>query len=163
MSKTKMAASPTSIVELIGADGLAQLRRHYGCGPVEFTGTENALFERHLFFDNVVKLAAAGPRERFEAYARSVRDILSQRWVLTEDTYERENPKRVYYLSMEFLIGRSLANNVTNLLLDSLTQQAVKKKNLDWLGLLEQEPDAGLGNGGLVPSIPLSRMRCGFS
>ncbi|HYT92948.1 MAG TPA: glycogen/starch/alpha-glucan phosphorylase, partial [Gemmataceae bacterium] len=57
--------------------------------------------------------------------------------------------KRVYYLSMEFLIGRSLANNVTNLLLDPVVKQAVKQKNLDWLGLLEQEPDAGLGNGGL--------------
>src|SRR5262249_62094544 len=67
----------------------------------------------------------------------------------TEDTYERENPKRVYYISMEFLIGRSLANNVTNLLLDPLAAQAVKQKKLDWLGLLEAEPDAGLGNGGL--------------
>src|SRR5262249_13109679 len=71
------------------------------------------------------------------------------RWVLTESSYERENPKRVYYLSMEFLIGRSLANSVTNLLLDPLARQAVKENNLDWLGLLEQEPDAGLGNGGL--------------
>src|SRR5713101_6773274 len=142
MSKTKMAAPPTSIVDLIGADGLAKLRRQYGCGPVEFTGTESALYERHLFFDNVVKLAAAGPRERFEAFARSVRDILSQRWELTEETYEREDPKRVYYLSMEFLIGRSLANNVTNLLLDPLTKKAAIEKHLDWLGLLEQEPDA---------------------
>ena len=100
-------------------------------------------------FDNVVDLAAAGPRERFEAIARSVRDILSQRWIKTENTYARENPKRVYYLSMEFLIGRSLANNVTNLLLDPVVKQAVKEENLDWLGLLEQEPDAGLGNGGL--------------
>ena len=88
-------------------------------------------------------------RDRFEAFARSVRDVLSQRWVLTEKTYERENPKRVYYLSMEFLIGRSLANNVTNLLLDPVVKDAVRHKNLDWIDLLEQEPDAGLGNGGL--------------
>src|SRR5436305_14068749 len=81
--------------------------------------------------------------------ARSVRDMLSQRWIKTENTYTRENPKRVYYLSMEFLIGRSLANNVTNLLLDPIARQAIKEKDLDWLGLLEQEPDAGLGNGGL--------------
>jgi glycogen phosphorylase len=128
---------------------MLKLLRQYGCGPLEFTGTDNALYERHLIFDNVVKLTAVGPRERFEAFARSVRDILSQRWVLTEDTYERENLKRVYYLSMEFLIGRSLANNVANLLLDPLARQAVEQKKLDWLALLEQEPDAGLGNGGL--------------
>ena len=82
-----------------GADGLAKLRDQYGCGPVEFHGKDDALYKRHLIFDNVVKPTAAGPRERFEAFARSVRDILSQRWVLTEDTYARENPKRVYYLS----------------------------------------------------------------
>jgi glycogen phosphorylase len=143
---TKQKSAPSIST---GVDGLAKLREQYGCGPVQFTGTDNALYERHLLFDNVVKPAEAGPRERYEAFARSVRDILSQRWVLTEDTYERENPKRVYYLSMEFLIGRSLANNLTNLLLDSIAKQAAKQKDLDWLGLLEQEPDAGLGNGGL--------------
>jgi starch phosphorylase len=130
-------------------DTIAKLRRQYGSGPIDLAGTENALYERHLVFDNVVDLAAAGARERFEALARSVRDILSQRWIKTEDTYARENPKRVYYLSMEFLIGRSLANNLTNLLLDSIAKEAIKEKHLDWLGLLEQEPDAGLGNGGL--------------
>jgi starch phosphorylase len=131
------------------SDGMAKLRRQYGCGGVEFTGAESALYERHLIFDHVVKPTAASPREKFEALAQSVRDVLSQRWVLTEDAYNREDPKRVYYLSMEFLIGRSLANNVMNLLLDPLVKQGVKQKDLDWLGLLEQEPDAGLGNGGL--------------
>ncbi|MFZ1933752.1 MAG: glycogen/starch/alpha-glucan phosphorylase [Thermoguttaceae bacterium] len=145
MKTTKAAALPPA-----GAvDDFAELRRQYGCGPVEFTGTDEALYERHLLFDNVVKLTAVGPRERFEAFARSVRDVLSQRWLLTEDTYEREDPKRVYYLSMEFLLGRSLANNVTNLLLGAIARQGVKQKGLDWLGLLEAEPDAGLGNGGL--------------
>jgi len=130
-------------------DLLTGLRQQYGCGPIQFTGTSDGLFERHLFFDNVMDPKAAGPRERYEAVARSVRDILSQRWVLTERTYERENAKRIYYLSMEFLIGRSLANNVTNLLLGPLAKHAVEQRSLDWLGLLEQEPDAGLGNGGL--------------
>jgi glycogen phosphorylase len=130
-------------------DALAALRKQYGCGPVQFSGTDEALYERHLIFDNVIDPRAAGPRERYEAFARSVRDVLSQRWVHTENTYERENPKRVYYLSMEFLIGRSLANNITNLLLDPLAKQVVKERSLDWVGLLEQEPDAGLGNGGL--------------
>src|SRR5262249_30625186 len=88
-------------------------------------------------------------REQFEAAARSVRDVLSQRWVQTERTYDRENPKRIYYLSMEFLIGRSLGNNVINLLLDPVVRKALKQRDLDWPRLLEQEPDAGLGNGGL--------------
>src|SRR5438093_10393978 len=142
--KQKQSVSATSP----GSD-IAQLRRQYGCGPVELTGNADALYERHLFFDNVMEVTTIGARERFEAIARSVRDILSQRWLHTEKTYERENPKRVYYLSMEFLIGRSLANNVTNLLLDPIAQEAVKQEKIDWFELLEQEPDAGLGNGGL--------------
>jgi starch phosphorylase len=125
-----------------------ELLKQYGCGPVQFSGTDG-LYERHLQFDNVVDEKKIGPRERFEAAARSVRDVLSQRWVLTENTYERENPKRVYYLSMEFLLGRSLANNVANLLLDPLVTQIAKQQNVDFLSVLEHEPDAGLGNGGL--------------
>jgi starch phosphorylase len=127
----------------------ADLLAQYGCGPIQFSGTADALYERHLLFDSVRDVAAAGARERFEAVARSVRDVLSQRWIRTEQTYERENPKRIYYLSMEFLIGRSLANNVMNLLLDPIARQVVAEKRLEWLGLLEPEPDAGLGNGGL--------------
>src|SRR5215472_12992988 len=125
------------------------LLTQYGCGPIRFSGQDDALYERHLLFDDVVGLSAAGARERFEAAARSVRDVLSQRWILTESTYDRENPKRIYYLSMEFLIGRSLANNIANLQLDPFVESAVDRRSLDWLGLLEQEPDAGLGNGGL--------------
>ncbi len=132
-----------------GSDSGAKLLRQYGCGTIEFTGTDNALYERHLVFDNVVDPTAAGPRERYEAFARSVRDVLSQRWVRTTNVHDRENPKRIYYLSIEFLLGRSLANNITNLLLDAVAEQTVNRNNLDWLGLLEQEPDAGLGNGGL--------------
>ena len=142
--KQKQPVSATST----GSD-ISKLLEQYGCGPVQFTGTSDALYERHLVFDNVMEATTIGARERFEAIARSVRDILSQRWVCTDKAYERENPKRVYYLSMEFLIGRSLANNVTNLLLDPVANEAVKQKNLDWFELLEQEPDAGLGNGGL--------------
>src|SRR5882762_8746522 len=127
----------------------AKIFEQYGKGPVHLTGTHNGLYERHLMFDNVIDAAGADARDRFEAFARSCRDVLSQRWTLTENTYARENPKRVYYLSMEFLIGRSLANNVTNLLLEPVVDEAVRQKNLDWIELLEQEPDAALGNGGL--------------
>jgi len=90
--------------EKAASDPMAALRRQYGCGPVELAGNAQALYERHLLFDNVADPATAGLRERYEAFARSVRDVLSQRWVRTEQTYEREDPKRVYYLSMEFLI-----------------------------------------------------------
>ncbi len=126
-----------------------KLISQYGCGPVHFSGTDEALYETHLLFDNGVDLAEATARDRFEALARSVRDVLSQRWLLTEKTYRERNPKRLYYRSMEFLIGRSLANNVTNLLLAPLTDQFIEDKKLDLLEILEQEPDAGLGNGGL--------------
>ena len=62
--------------------------------------------------------------------ARSVRDILAQRWVMTKTTYEQQNAKRIYYLSLEFLLGRSLANNITNLLLDPVAQHAIHEKGI---------------------------------
>jgi starch phosphorylase len=109
----------------------------------------NELFEQHLTLDHVIPVAQATARDKYEAAARAVRDALAPRWVKTEETYERENAKRIYYLSMEFLIGRSLANNVTNLLLAPMTQSLTAEQKLNWLEILEQEPDAGLGNGGL--------------
>jgi len=91
-----MAASPKTTT----SDLVASLNAKYGCGPVRFTGTEDALYDRHLdrhlLFDNIVDASHATLRGRFEAVARSVRDVLSQRWIRTEQTYERENPKRVY-------------------------------------------------------------------
>src|SRR6266542_5978805 len=148
MGKTMIADKQNKSVSATGSN-LSKLIERYSRGPVKFIGAEDALYERHLVFDNVMEKTTTGTREHFEAMARSVRDVLSQRWVSTEKTYESENAKRVYYLSMEFLMGRSLANNVTNLMLDPVVSQVVKEKNLDWLSLLEQEPDAGLGNGGL--------------
>jgi len=131
------------------ADEIDKLVAQYTNGPIQLTGTNNALYERHLTFDDVVAIGDAGPRERYEAFARSIRDVLSQRWIQTTQAYDRQNPKRVYYLSMEFLIGRSLANNVTNLTIDTHLAPIVQAKHLDWLDIVEQEPDAGLGNGGL--------------
>jgi len=143
--------SPNTIVnsapEMPQAE-VAQLLKQYGCGPIQFVGNDG-LYDRHLLFDNVLESKAVGPRERFEAATSSVRDVLSQHWIATEKTYERVNPKRVYYLSMEFLLGRSMANNLANLLLTPLATQIAREKNVDFFSLLEQEPDAGLGNGGL--------------
>jgi starch phosphorylase len=126
-----------------------ELLQRYGCGPVKFYGSGNALYDRHLFFDNAVGASTLDSRMRYEAAAHSIRDILSQRWVRTENTYQRENAKRVYYLSMEFLIGRSLSNNIQNLMMDPVIRDTVQARALEWAGLVEQEPDAGLGNGGL--------------
>ena len=127
----------------------AKLLQQYGCGPIPFVGSKNAFYERHLVFDRVIKPSVATARERFEAVSHSIRDVLAQRWLLTNSTYEETNAKRVYYLSMEFLLGRSLTNNIRNLLIDPLVQQVAQQEGIDWLDLIEQEPDAGLGNGGL--------------
>jgi starch phosphorylase len=128
---------------------LNELLQQYGTGLIQFSGTKDALYERHLIFDHVVDPQKAGLRDQFEAAARSVRDLISQRWLQTENAYEQKNPKRVYYLSMEFLLGRSLINNVANALLFTLAFENMKKKGVDPLALVEKEPDAGLGNGGL--------------
>jgi starch phosphorylase len=113
------------------------------------TGKDGAWDDRYLVCEHLVDPELARPRQRFEAVARSVRDLLAARWVKTRQTRERENPKRIYYLSMEFLIGRTLANNLINLRTEPLVQQALKREGLDWRQLAELEPDAGLGNGGL--------------
>jgi starch phosphorylase len=124
------------------------LLTRYNCGPVKFTG-QDGLYERHLTFDEVVPSESATPRDKFEAIAHSIRDVLSQRWLKTEQTYQKRNVKRVYYLSLEFLMGRALANNITNLMLDPIIGEACQKYRVDPLEIIEQEPDAGLGNGGL--------------
>jgi starch phosphorylase len=105
--------------------------------------------EHHLLCNQVVDPPLARPRQRFEALALSIRDVLAPRWVKTRQTRERANPKRVYYLSMEFLIGRTLTNNIINLMADPQMHKALRREVLDFYNLAELEPDAGLGNGGL--------------
>ena len=110
----------------------------------------NDAYDRHLVFDHVVSVEQASQRERFEAVARSLRDLLTERWLLTQETYDRENPKRVYYLSMEFLMGRALVNNIINLGVEEFVRSDLQSDpRQDWKEVVETEPDAGLGNGGL--------------
>lgn len=118
--------------------------------PALFDTQVDATYDRHLVFDHVVSREAADARERFEAVARTLRDLLTERWLKTDETYDQQNPKRVYYLSMEFLIGRTLVNNVVNLGAEKLIQDdLVSDPRLNWAEVVEAEPDAGLGNGGL--------------
>ena len=124
-------------------------RRAPAEGAAPLSGGENALYERHLAFDQVIPPSSATSRDKYEAVARSIRDVLSPRWLRTEQIYQERNAKRVYYVSLEFLMGRALANNITNLRLDSLWAQFCKTHQVDPSEIIEQEPDAGLGNGGL--------------
>jgi glycogen phosphorylase len=144
MLKTKSPAATTTT-----GDGIAKLLDRYGGGAVKFTGTDDALYERRLVLDHVIDPKDAEPRDQFEGLASALRDVLAQRWLKTQQYHDRENPKQVYYLSMEFLIGRSLMNNATNLLLSPLAEGIEKAKGVRLAELIEQEPDAGLGNGGL--------------
>src|SRR5947209_18192854 len=99
---------------------MPDILEQYECGPVKFHGDPNSLYDRHLVFDHAVEKERSTPRERFEAVARAVRDVLTQRWLKTRQTHDEANAKRVYYLSMEYLIGRSLTSNLVNLLLEPL-------------------------------------------
>jgi starch phosphorylase len=125
--------------------------KQYSCGPLQIAGTADPdAYDRHLVFDLVVSMDDASQRTRFEAVSRTLRDLLSQRWLLTDQTYDAANPKRVYYLSMEFLIGRTLVNNISNLRVENLVQDDLRSdQRQDWKAMIESEPDAGLGNGGL--------------
>lgn len=108
-----------------------------------------ALYERHLCDDHVVRLGSASRRHQFEALARALRDVIAERWLATGERYDLANPKRVYFLSMEYLIGRSLWNNVVDLRAEHAVRTLAEREGLDIAALIECEPDAGLGNGGL--------------
>lgn len=124
------------------------LLARYECNGFQFPDRD--YYDRHVVFDHVTRMEAATQRERFEAVSRTIRDILCQRWVKTAETYDRANPKQVYYLSMEFLIGRSLINNIINLGVEQFVREDLQSDpHQDWKEVLETEPDAGLGNGGL--------------
>ena len=89
------------------------------------------------------------PRDQYTAFAYAIRDRIVERWMETQERYHRQNERRVYYLSLEFLIGRLLGNNVINVKLDKECSEALKEYVLDWNSLRDFETDAGLGNGGL--------------
>ena len=106
-------------------------------------------FAWHLRYSLAKGDSRATDRDRYTAFANAVRDRIVERWIDTQEEYGRQNTKRVYYLSLEFLIGRLLGNNVINLKADQLCREALKDYGIDWNDLRDYETDAGLGNGGL--------------
>ena len=115
-------------------------------------GTVEAIkrgFESHLKFTLAKDEYSATGRDRYYALAMTVRDLLIERWIQTNQTYYKHNVKRVYYLSMEYLIGRAMGNNVINLGIDGTVTRAMEELGMDWGCLRDIERDAGLGNGGL--------------
>jgi len=106
-------------------------------------------FERHLRQTLARDRYSATDRDRYYALALAVRDQLVERWISTQQTHHKKNVKRLYYLSLEFLIGRLMGNNVINLHMDDVCRTAMLQEGLNWEDLREYEIDAGLGNGGL--------------
>ncbi|MGC1523225.1 MAG: glycogen/starch/alpha-glucan phosphorylase [Steroidobacteraceae bacterium] len=105
--------------------------------------------ERYLLCEQLADPLEANFRQRFEATSRFIRDLIAHRWVMTRRVRAKSDPKRVHYLSMEFLLGRTLRNNIMNLGADPIVRQAMLQQGWNLEVLIEEEPDAGLGNGGL--------------
>ena len=105
--------------------------------------------ERYLLCGQLVDPLSASSRQKFEATSRFIRDLIAHRWVMTRRARAETDPKRIHYLSMEFLLGRALRNNVMNLAADPIVRQTMLQQGWNLEALIEEEPDAGLGNGGL--------------
>ena len=91
----------------------------------------------------------ATPQQVFQAVSYAVKDDIIDRWIATHKEYEKKNVKTVYYLSMEFLMGRALGNNLINLIYYDAVKEALDELGFDLNFIEDQEPDAALGNGGL--------------
>jgi len=103
----------------------------------------------HLIFTGGKSQDFATPRDWYDTAAHTVRDHLIERWVETVGNYDEQDPKRVYYLSLEFLIGRTLSNAAHNLDIEQPVREALKALGQDIEQVEEMETDAALGNGGL--------------
>ncbi len=120
---------------------------------------ENRLkFDKELFKRSVVynikttyrkDMEEATPQQVFQAVAYAIKDQIMDNWIETQKAYDRQDPKMVYYMSMEFLMGRALGNNIINLQASAPVKEALEELGLDLNLVEDQEPDAALGNGGL--------------
>ena len=115
-------------------------------------------FDKELFKRSVLSniktlyrktLEEATDQQIFQAVAYSVKDVIVDNWMATQKEYEKKDPKTVYYLSMEFLMGRALGNNLINMTVYKEVKEALDEMGLDLNVIEDQEPDPALGNGGL--------------
>lgn len=106
-------------------------------------------FEGHLKYTIGKDAFSATPRDYFHTVAYTVRDYLIDRWLATHRAYHHEDAKRVYYISMEFLIGKTLENSMVNLGIEEALSRAARECGADLNAILDIEDEAGLGNGGL--------------
>ncbi len=115
-------------------------------------------FDKDLFKRSVVynvktlyrkSLDEATPQQIFQAVSYAIKDAIVDTWMTTQAEYEKQDPKMVYYLSMEFLMGRALGNNIINLQAYKPVKDALDELGLDLNVIEDQEPDPALGNGGL--------------
>uniref|UniRef100_A0A672RTT0 Alpha-1,4 glucan phosphorylase n=1 Tax=Sinocyclocheilus grahami TaxID=75366 RepID=A0A672RTT0_SINGR len=120
-----------------------------GLAGVENVADLKTNFNRHLHFTLVKDRNVATKRDYYFALAHTVRDHLVGRWIRTQQHYYEKDPKRVYYLSLEFYMGRTLQNTMVNLALENACDEAIYQLGLDMEELQDMEEDAGLGNGGL--------------
>ena len=91
----------------------------------------------------------ATPQQVFQAVAYAVEDVIMDNWMATQEAYDKQDPKIVYYMSMEFLMGRALGNNIINLKAEKEIREALDELGFDLNVIEDQEPDPALGNGGL--------------
>ncbi|VDK82945.1 unnamed protein product [Litomosoides sigmodontis] len=120
-----------------------------GIAQVENVTNIKNSFNRHLHFSIIKDRNVATSRDYYFALANTVRDHLVSRWIRTQQYYYDKDPKRVYYLSLEFYMGRTLSNTMMNIGIQAAIDEALYQLGLDVEELQEIEEDAGLGNGGL--------------
>lgn len=120
-----------------------------GIAQVENVTNIKKSFNQHVHYTLVKDRNVATPRDYYFALAHTVKDHLVSRWIRTQQHYYEKDPKRVYYLSLEYYMGRSLTNTMVNLGIQSACDEAIYQLGLNIEELEDVEEDAGLGNGGL--------------
>ena len=118
----------------------------------------NPRFEKDVFKRDVLnnvktlfrkEVEEATPQQLFQAVSYAVKEAIIDDWLATQKQYEKDDPKTVYYMSMEFLLGRALGNNLINMTAYKEVKEALEEMGIDLNVIEDQEPDPALGNGGL--------------